>query len=145
MDKYGRRVEANNAEKELKRFYHIEDEDEEEEGKDDEDEEQTLSDLEREIMADEGNLQDESSESEESEDDDQKIKESIKKPKLKFGQKGYDPMRGKGVIDLSSEEDTSDEESEEEEEETEEEVEVPVSNILYINNCCILFIYWFVC
>ncbi|CAO3611761.1 unnamed protein product [Cunninghamella blakesleeana] len=117
VDKYGRRVEANNAEKELKRFYHIEEED-------DDEEEQTLSDLEREIMADEGNLQDESSESEEEEDE--KIKDVIKKPKLKFGQKGYDPMRGKGVIGSSSEEDTSSEESEaEEEEESEEEIEVP--------------------
>ncbi|CAO3642429.1 unnamed protein product [Cunninghamella echinulata] len=58
VDKYGRRIQANNAEKELKRFYHI-DEDEDE---DEDEEEKTLSDLEREVMEDEGNLEDEISE-----------------------------------------------------------------------------------
>ncbi|KAF7723565.1 pre-rRNA-processing protein esf1 [Apophysomyces ossiformis] len=101
VDKYGRRLEGNTAEKEMKRFYRIEDEEEEEYS---DEENKSLEQLEKELAEDEGNLEDEVSDEEES---------SISK-------KTYDPMRGKGVIS-SSEESSSDEEEVEEEEKEEEE------------------------
>ncbi|ORZ08882.1 hypothetical protein BCR42DRAFT_424202 [Absidia repens] len=108
VDKYGRKLQADTAEKELKRFYHIEDDDEEDDDSDGDN--KSLAELEKELMADEGNLEDEES----SDEEDQ--------PKVAFGQKGYDPMRGKGVIDES---DTSDEEMEDEESEEDEEDKIP--------------------
>ncbi|KAI8098706.1 uncharacterized protein BX664DRAFT_254641 [Halteromyces radiatus] len=105
LDKYGRPLQADTAEKELKRFYHIEDEEES-----DSEDNKSVTELERELLADEGNLEDEES----SEDEDQ--------PKLAFGQKGYDPMRGKGIIDES---DTSDEDLEAEETSEEEDDQIP--------------------
>ncbi|KAI8330502.1 hypothetical protein BC941DRAFT_475610 [Chlamydoabsidia padenii] len=107
VDKYGRKLEADSAEKELKRFYHIE---EDEDDDSDSDDNKSLTELEKELMADEGNLEDEDSSDEE------------ENSPLAFGQKGYDPMRGKGVIDDS---DTSDEDIEEEVSESEQEDEIP--------------------
>ncbi|KAI8139024.1 hypothetical protein BJV82DRAFT_628746 [Fennellomyces sp. T-0311] len=109
VDRYGRRVAPQTAEEELKRFYDI---DEDEESGDEE--EQTLEELERELAADEGNLED----------------ENIPLIKKKSRRAGYDPMRGKGVID-SSDESTTDEEEGLSDEESEEEVQIPTGDPTY--------------
>lgn len=85
------------AEKELKRFYQLEDED------DDSEEEKSLEQLEKELAEDEENLLDEESQNEEESDEE-----------LEVGKAGFDPMRGRGEISSSDED--SDEEVESEEE-----------------------------
>ncbi|RCH99420.1 pre-rRNA-processing protein esf1 [Rhizopus azygosporus] len=91
VDKYGRKLKQNTAEKQLKRYYKLE-EDEEERS----DEEQTLEELEKELADDEENLLDE---------------------KLLAG---YDPMRGRGEISSSDEEEDTDEDEEDLESEPDE-------------------------
>ena len=104
MDRYGRPVAPQTAEEELKRFYDIEDE------SGDEEEEKTLEELERELAADEGNMED----------------ESIPLVKKKSRKAAYDPMRGKGVID-SSDESSSEEEEDVSDEEGKDENQVIIS------------------
>ncbi|KAI8066380.1 hypothetical protein BC940DRAFT_320076 [Gongronella butleri] len=106
VDKYGRPLAADSTEKELKRFYDM-DEDEE---ADVDDNGLSLEAMEKAIMEDEGNLADEVSSSDEEDDD--------MRP-LALGDKGYDPMRGKGLVDSSDEESSDDEEAEDEEEQDE--------------------------
>ncbi|KAI8879213.1 hypothetical protein K501DRAFT_325646 [Backusella circina FSU 941] len=107
VDKYGRRLKQDTAEKDLKRFYQLESDDEE-------GEEKTLEELEKELAEDEDNLQLEKSDeekSEESEDASSEDEVALRK--------GYDPMRGRGEIS-SSESDESDESEEEKEDEEDE-------------------------
>ncbi|KAI9473738.1 MAG: hypothetical protein EXX96DRAFT_487694 [Benjaminiella poitrasii] len=102
VDRYGRRLKQDTAEKELKRFYRLEESDQES------DEDKTLEQIEKEIAEDEENLKDEISADEEE-------KES-------FGlglPTGYDPMRGRGEIS-SSDEDTDESDAEVEEESEDE-------------------------
>ncbi|CAO3622636.1 unnamed protein product [Mucor hiemalis] len=98
VDKYGRRLQQGTAEKELKRFYQLE-----EDQDSDEDEDKSLEQLEKELAEDEENLRDEESESDEEDID---------------ARQGYDPMRGRGEIS-SSDEDTDDTDAEVESEEEE--------------------------
>lgn len=103
VDKYGRRLNQGTAEKELKRFYQLEEEDEDS----DEEEDKSLEQLEKELAEDEENLRDEESQEEESDLEDHKA--------------GYDPMRGRGEISSSDEDtDESDVELESEEDEVDE-------------------------
>ncbi|KAI8352103.1 hypothetical protein BD560DRAFT_450003 [Blakeslea trispora] len=112
VDKYGRRLDQDTAEKELKRFYELD----EQEASDDDysDEDKTVEQLEAELAADEENLEDEESEEEED---------------LETTKKFYDPMRGRGEISSSDEDDTDASEEEEDEEEEEEEEESNVKHI----------------
>ncbi|KAI9271302.1 hypothetical protein BY458DRAFT_539879 [Sporodiniella umbellata] len=80
VDKYGRKVKQDTAEKQLKRYYKMEENDEE-----DSEEEKTLEELEKELAEDEENLRDELI------------------PKT-----GYDPMRGRGEISSSDSDEESD-------------------------------------
>lgn len=96
MDKYGRRLNQGTAEKELKRFYQLEEEDS------DEEEDKSLEQLEKELAEDEENLLDEESQHEESDDE------------LVKGKAGFDPMRGRGEISSSDEDSDVEVESEEE-------------------------------
>ncbi|KAI9028976.1 hypothetical protein CLU79DRAFT_832353 [Phycomyces nitens] len=108
VDKYGRKLEGNTAEKELKRYYRIDDDEEEEE-----EEEDNLELLEKALMADEGNVEDE--EDAEAEQDEEVMDKLLSKS---------DYMRGKGVMS-SSDESSSDEDEVEEEDEDEEEEQQP--------------------
>jgi hypothetical protein len=100
VDKYGRRLKQDTAEKDLKRFYQLDSDDE------DSGEEKTLEELEKELAEDEGNLEDEESQ-EESEESEEEAALT----------KGYDPMRGRGEISSSESDDSSEEEQEDEEDE----------------------------
>ncbi|KAI7889350.1 uncharacterized protein EV154DRAFT_424050, partial [Mucor mucedo] len=102
VDKYGRRLNQGTAEKELKRFYQLEEEEDEEES----DEDKSLEQLEKELAEDEENLLDEESQNEEEESDEELSAKA-----------GFDPMRGRGEIS------SSDEDSDEEEVESEEELD----------------------
>ncbi|KAL0092103.1 hypothetical protein J3Q64DRAFT_1342293 [Phycomyces blakesleeanus] len=106
VDKYGRKLEGNTAEKELKRYYRIDEEDEDE---DDDEEEDNLELLEKALMADEGNVEDE--EDAEAEEDEEVMDKLLTKS---------DYMRGKGVMS-SSDESSSDEDEVEDEDDDEEE------------------------
>lgn len=81
MDKYGRKLKQDTAEKQLKRYYKLEHEEE-----DESEEDKTLEELEKELAEDEENILDE---------------------KLAAG---YDPMRGRGEISSSESDDESDNE-----------------------------------
>jgi hypothetical protein len=102
VDKYGRRLKQDTAEKDLKRFYQLDSDDE------DSGEEKTLEELEKELAEDEGNLEDEESEEESEESEDEAALT-----------KGYDPMRGRGEISSSESDDSSDDEEEEDDEDEE--------------------------
>ncbi|KAI8367397.1 pre-rRNA processing protein Esf1 [Choanephora cucurbitarum] len=108
VDKYGRRLDQDTAEKELKRFYEL---DEQESDDDYSDEDKTVEQLEKELAADEENLRDEESEEESEEED------------LEATKKFYDPMRGRGEISSSDEDDTDASDVSEEEDEENEEVD----------------------
>ncbi|KAG1148223.1 hypothetical protein G6F37_002975 [Rhizopus arrhizus] len=81
VDKYGRKLKQDTAEKQLKRYYKLEHEEE-----DESEEDKTLEELEKELAEDEENILDE---------------------KLAAG---YDPMRGRGEISSSESDDESDDE-----------------------------------
>ncbi|RUS12658.1 hypothetical protein BC938DRAFT_478609, partial [Jimgerdemannia flammicorona] len=98
VDRYGRKLQSQNTESELKRFYQIGNEDEDEEATDD-DEDKTLEQLEKELEEDESNEEEEEEE----------------------GGTVYDPARGEGVI--SGSEDESEEESEDDVAANEDEVD----------------------
>ncbi|ORX62066.1 hypothetical protein DM01DRAFT_320251 [Hesseltinella vesiculosa] len=100
VDKYGRQLESESTKKEMKRFYDLDEDDVDDQG-------MTLEQMEKAIMEDEGNLADESSDEDEEDD----------RP-LTLGDKGYDPMRGQGMVDSSDE--SSDEELESDTSEDEE-------------------------
>ncbi|KAI8066290.1 uncharacterized protein B0P05DRAFT_589876 [Gilbertella persicaria] len=108
VDKYGRRLEQDTAEKELKRFYQLE---EDEESDDYSDEDKTVEQLEKELAEDKDNLRFEK-DSEESEKED-----------LETQKKFYDPMRGRGEISSDDDDDDTDASGSEEEEEEEEELD----------------------
>ncbi|RCH88892.1 pre-rRNA-processing protein esf1 [Rhizopus stolonifer] len=93
VDKYGRRLEQDTAEKELKRFYQLE---EDEESDDYSDEDKTVEQLEKELAEDKDNLRFEK-DSEESEKED-----------LETQKKFYDPMRGRGEISSDDDDDDTD-------------------------------------
>ncbi|KAI8973770.1 hypothetical protein BDF20DRAFT_915173 [Mycotypha africana] len=107
VDKYGRPLKKQSAKKELERFYQLEDDDENEEesGK-------TVEELEKDLAADAENLRDETSESE---DEDQ--------VEFDTEDKGYDPMRGRGVISDSDSDESSESDAEVEEEEEEDDLD----------------------
>ncbi|KAI8377558.1 uncharacterized protein BYT42DRAFT_570712 [Radiomyces spectabilis] len=105
VDRYGRKLDSENAAKELQRFYHLEDNDEsDQESGSESDDNKSLEELERELAADEGNLEDEESDEE-----------------VAVATKRYDPMRGQGVISSGESSDEEIDEEEEEEESSEEE------------------------
>ncbi|KAI7904638.1 uncharacterized protein BX663DRAFT_550295 [Cokeromyces recurvatus] len=109
VDRYGRRIQQSTAEKELKRFYRLEEDDDEGE---DETEEKSLEQLEKEIAEDEENLKDEESTDEE----DEHIG-------IGLPSRQYDRMRGRGDFS-SSDEDTDESDSEvEDEEENDDEID----------------------
>jgi hypothetical protein len=94
------------AEKELKRFYQLEDEE-----NSDEEEDKSLEQLEKELAEDEENLRDEKSQDEEeSDEEDDEIDAKV----------GYDPMRGRGEISSDEDTDESDAEVDSEEDEVDE-------------------------
>ncbi|KAI9312109.1 hypothetical protein BX666DRAFT_1988849 [Dichotomocladium elegans] len=112
VDRYGRKVEQD-ASEQLRRFYEFE-----EAESDDDDDNKSVTELEKEIEADEANWEDEKIESQPA--------------KRRAGGRGtYDPMRGRGIID--SEDDTSDEEEREmfSSSESEEEEKIPESEPTY--------------
>ncbi|KAG1473856.1 hypothetical protein G6F56_000708 [Rhizopus delemar] len=82
VDKYGRKVKQDTAEKQLKRYYKMEEENEDDESE----EEKTLEELEKELAEDEENIRDEM-----------------------ISATGYDPMRGRGEISSSESDETDDE------------------------------------
>ncbi|ORY94387.1 hypothetical protein BCR43DRAFT_557795 [Syncephalastrum racemosum] len=118
VDKYGRPLEGETNE-DLKRFYDLE-----ESGPEEDDNEQSLSDLERELAADQENQRDEISENEEDseeeseeDDDDEEGGDSVSRILKKKRAQGLDVMRGEGAL---SESDTDDETEEEDEAESSE-------------------------
>ncbi|KAI7862903.1 hypothetical protein BDF14DRAFT_1735012 [Spinellus fusiger] len=115
VDKYGRRLEGNTAEKELKRYYRIDDEnngsdndnDNDEDEDEDEEGEENLELLEKAIMEDEGNREDE------------KDSDSEEEEKSQSALTTSDYMRGKGAMS-SSDESSEDEEESDSDSETED-------------------------
>ncbi|KAI8096040.1 hypothetical protein BDF21DRAFT_448156 [Thamnidium elegans] len=107
VDKYGRRLQQGTAEKELKRFYQLEEEE-------DSDQEKSLQQLEKELAEDEENLLDEESQYEESDDE-------VEEEDKVSSKVGFDPMRGRGEISSSDEDtDESDADVESEDDEVDE-------------------------
>ncbi|KAG2237058.1 hypothetical protein INT48_001826 [Thamnidium elegans] len=99
--------DARTAEKELKRFYQLEEEE-------DSDQEKSLQQLEKELAEDEENLLDEESQYEESDDE-------VEEEDKVSSKVGFDPMRGRGEISSSDEDtDESDADVESEDDEVDE-------------------------